>query len=283
MPAHLWSVPGRDFRAGAMPFLMGILNVTPDSFSDGGRYAQVETAVAQGLKLIEEGADILDVGGESTRPQSTPVPEDEELRRVVPVIRRLAAETSTPISIDTTKSAVAKAALDAGAVIVNDISGLTFDPLMIDVCRSSGAAVVCMHIQGTPQTMQDDPHYEDVVTEVTAWLERRLEALESQGIARERICLDPGIGFGKTARHNLELLSHVGRFHEMKRPVLIGHSRKRFVGKILGRPVDERSLGTVGISLALACQGADILRLHDVRATRDALLAFRAVVGPPPA
>lgn len=257
---------------------MGIVNVTPDSFSDGGEHVAVSAAVEHALRLAEDGADILDIGGESTRPGATPVPLDEELRRVLPVIRELVQQTSTPISIDTYKAEVARQCLEAGAVIVNDISGLTFDAGMPRVCRESACGVIVMHIQGTPQTMQQDPRYDNVVTEVCQHFARRLDELESAGIARERIVLDPGIGFGKTAAHNLELLSHIADLHAVGRPVLIGHSRKGFLKKVLGRDVEERNAGTIGVSLALAAQGTDILRVHDVRATRDALLAWQAVL-----
>ena len=258
--------------------LMGIVNVTPDSFSDGGQFDSVSAVVEHALRLVEEGADILDIGGESTRPGAAPVSLDEELRRVVPVVRELARQTQTPISIDTSKAKVARKCLEAGVVIVNDISGLTFDADMPHVCRESSCGVIVMHIQGTPQTMQADPHYDDVVAEVCRHFSRRLEDLEAAGIARERIVLDPGIGFGKTAEHNLELLSHIADLHALGRPVLIGHSRKRFLKKVLGREVEERNAGTLGVSIALAAQGTDILRIHDVRATRDALLAWQTVL-----
>lgn len=260
--------------------LMGIVNVTPDSFSDGGQFNSVTAAVEHALRLVEEGADILDIGGESTRPGATPVSLDEELYRVVPVVRELARQTRTPISIDTSKAEVARQCLAAGAVIVNDISGLSFDAEMPHVCAESDCGVIVMHIQGTPQTMQADPRYDDVVTNLYQYFSRRLHDLETAGIARERIVLDPGIGFGKTAVHNLELLSHIATFHMLGRPVLIGHSRKRFLKKVLGRDVEERNAGTLGVSIALAAQGTDILRVHDVRATRDALLAWKTVLGP---
>lgn len=256
---------------------MGIVNVTPDSFSDGGRFQSVDDAVRHAMGLIEDGADILDVGGESTRPGSESVTADDELSRVVPVVRELARATEKPISIDTTKSKVARAAIEAGATIVNDISGLTFDAKMPDVCRELETGVICMHIRGTPQTMQDDPSYDNVVEEIRDVLEQRLIALDAAGIPRERVVVDPGIGFGKTAAHNVDILSNIGRFRELGRPVLVGHSRKRFLGKVLGRSVDERDSGTVGISIGLALQSTDILRLHDVRATRDSLLAMSTI------
>jgi dihydropteroate synthase len=276
-----WEIGSDHWELGRFPRLMGIVNVTPDSFSDGGQFSNVSAAVEYALRLADEGADILDIGGESTRPGATPVPLDDELRRTVPVVRELSRQTRVPISIDTYKAEVARLCLDAGAVIVNDISGLTFDPAMTAVCRESTCGVIVMHIQGTPQTMQLDPRYDDVVEEVRQHFSRRLDELEIAGIARERIVLDPGIGFGKTAEHNLDLLSHIAAFHELGRPVLIGHSRKRFLQKVLGRDIEERNAGTIGVSLALAAQGTDILRVHDVRATRDALLAWQTVMSHP--
>jgi dihydropteroate synthase len=262
--------------------LMGILNVTPDSFSDGGRFDDVARAVDQGRMLQEQGAQILDIGGESTRPGAEPVPLDEELRRTIPVIRTLATELSIPISIDTTKSEVARQALDAGAEIVNDISGLTFDPQMLDVCRQYDAGICLMHIQGTPQTMQLNPTYQNVVREVTEFLQQQVDRCLMAGIPAERMCIDPGIGFGKTAEHNLQLLQAVPQLqHSLQRPVLIGHSRKRFLARLLGREVDERLAGTIGVSIALAAHGVDVLRIHDVQPIRDSLVAWQAVSGQP--
>ena len=272
-----WQCGSERWRLGTRPWFMGILNVTPDSFSDGGRFSAIAAAVQRARELASEGADVIDVGGESTRPDALPVPLEEELRRVVPVIAALQGEISIPISVDTTKAEVARQALAAGARIVNDISGLTFDPDMPRVCAETGAGVILMHIQGTPQTMQLNPHYENVVEEVRRFLGRRLEALELAGIRRDACMIDPGIGFGKTAAHNLELLAGISRLRDLGRPVLIGHSRKRFVSKILGRPIDEKSLGTVGISLAAIAAGADMLRLHDITPSRDCWLAWQAV------
>ena len=274
----IWRVGSRKIVRGDLPLLMGIVNVTPDSFSDGGQYVDVEAAVSRALQLVEEGADLLDIGGESTRPGATPVSVQEELQRVIPVIEKLAAQTSVPLSIDTTKSEVARQALAAGAEIVNDISGLRFDPQMVEVCRAALAGVIGMHIQGTPQTMQEDPQYENVVEEICDYFSERLQTLEQAGIPAERIVLDPGVGFGKTAEHNLQILSHIRRFRELNRPVLIGHSRKRFLGKVLERTVDERTFGTLGVSVALAMQSVDILRVHDVAANRDALLAWQTII-----
>lgn len=266
---------------------MGILNVTPDSFSDGGRYSQVDQAVAHGLQLVEDGADILDIGGESTRPGSIPVSLDEELRRTVPVIEQLAAQTSTPISIDTTKAEVARQCIRAGATIINDISGLTFDDQMMGVCASTNVGICLMHIKGTPQTMQHLPQYDDVAREVSDFLQQRLQACMNAGITVDRICLDPGIGFGKTAEHNLALMRSIPAMREeLRRPFLIGHSRKRFLSKILGRDVEERLAGTLGVSVALAQLNSDVLRVHDVQAVRDTLVAWSSILsdtdpGPP--
>lgn len=273
-----WTLRTRDLTRQRLPLLMGILNVTPDSFSDGGQFNAMDQAVARALQMEADGADIIDIGGESTRPGSEGVTLDEELQRTIPVIRELAQKLRIPISIDTTKSEVARQALDAGAEIVNDISGLTFDRAMIDVCRESDAGICLMHIQGTPQTMQQNPHYEDVVGEVSEFLQQQVDRCLMSGILAERMCVDPGIGFGKTADHNLQLLKAIPRLQaELQRPVLIGHSRKRFLSKILGRSVEERESGTVGVSIALAQLGVDILRIHDVRSVRDALVAWDTI------
>lgn len=273
-----WILRTRNLTRDKLPILLGILNVTPDSFSDGGQFNTVDLAVARGLAMEAEGADILDIGGESTRPGAEPVGTDEELRRTIPVIRRLAREVRIPISIDTTKSEVARQALDAGAEIVNDISGLTFDPDMLEICRQLDAGICVMHIQGTPQTMQLNPTYANVVAEVAEFLQQQVDRCLMAGIPPERMCIDPGIGFGKTAEHNLELLRSVSTLQRLlRRPVLIGHSRKRFLSKILGRPVEERLAGTIGIAIGLAAAGCDILRIHDVQPIRDALVAWQAL------
>ena len=277
METRHWNFLDSHYELGRFPLLMGIVNVTPDSFSDGGDHFDSDAAVRHALQLAEEEADVLDIGGESTRPGAVPVPLHEELRRVVPVVERVASETEVPVSIDTTKAEVARRAIDAGAVIVNDISGLTFDAGMPALCRKARVGVICMHIQGTPQTMQNDPQYGNVVEEICEYFGRRLDALEAAGIPRERVVLDPGLGFGKTAEQNLEILSNIQRFRSLGRPVLIGHSRKRFLGKVLGRAVDERTQATVGITVALAAQCTDIIRVHDVCANRDALLAWKAI------
>jgi dihydropteroate synthase len=253
---------------------MGIVNVTPDSFSDGGRYLDAHAAIDQGLSLVQQGADILDIGGESTRPYSDSVGPNEELRRVLPVIEALCEQTDTPVSIDTAKARVAAEAVAAGAEIINDVTGLEGDPDMLRVAAESGAGVCVMHMQGTPQTMQDDPTYEDVVEDVFNYLKSRRDALLSSGIARERICLDPGIGFGKTHEHNLALLAGCRRFLDLGQPVLIGHSRKGFIGHLLGDKQADRTAATVGVALALARQGIQVIRVHDVLQVKQAMLLF---------
>ncbi len=278
-----WSFPGfhREFgehRTTGGPLFMGIVNATPDSFSDGGKYLAADLAVEQAVRLIAEGADLIDVGGESTRPGATPVSLDEELRRVLPVIERLAGMTTVPISIDTYKAEVARQSLKAGARIVNDVSGLRSDADMIAVCLDHPCGVICMHMQGTPQTMQLNPHYANVVEDLFSGFAQHLQELDRAGMPLERIVIDPGIGFGKTAEHNLEILSNIARFQQLGRPVLIGHSRKRFLKQVLGHSLDERSYGTVGVSIALAEQNVDLLRIHDVAANRDAIIAWRATL-----
>ena len=266
-------------RFGRLPLLMGIVNVTPDSFSDGGRFFSSEAAIEQALSLVDQGADVLDIGGESTRPYSEPVPVQEELDRVIPVVEVLADKTEVPISIDTSKSQVARAAIDAGAEIVNDVTALTGDPKMLELVCESMVGVCAMHMQGTPQTMQDDPSYGDVVAEVCRYLEQRLISLTQGGVETERICLDPGIGFGKTHQHNFELMAGCGELHRLGRPLLVGHSRKGFLAKIIGDKQADRTSATSGSAIALALQGVQVIRVHDVRSVREALLAFDAVGG----
>ena len=279
MTPPAWRCRGRRFDLGSRPLVMGIVNVTPDSFSDGGRYADPSAAVEHGLRLVAEGADVLDVGGESTRPGSEPVPLDEELRRVVPVVAGLAKRTDVPVSVDTMKAEVARRCLDAGAAIVNDVTGLRGDPDMPAVCAATGAGVVVMHMQGTPQTMQLDPRYDDVVREVGGFFAERLNALAAVGIDREAIALDPGIGFGKTLDHNLALLANLAAFRRLGRPVCLGVSRKGLIGQITGRPRQERMAGTLAINcFAVAANSAHVLRVHDVAPTRDAALLYDAIV-----
>ncbi len=262
-----WTLRERTWQLGGFPKLMGIVNVTPDSFSDGGQFLDPARAVAQSLQLVADGADLLDIGGESTRPGATPVSADEELRRVIPVIAEVAAAHAGSHFDRHHQGGRRPPALDAGAAIVNDISGLRFDPEMASVCAAARAGVICMHMQGTPQTMQDAPRYADVVGEISAYLAERLAALAERGIERERVVLDPGIGFGKTPAHNLAILEQIARFRALGRPILIGHSRKRFLSKIVGRKLDEVSAATIGVAVASALNGADLLRVHDVRAT----------------
>ncbi|MCL4539441.1 MAG: dihydropteroate synthase [Bacteroidetes bacterium] len=251
---------------GTRTYLMGILNVTPDSFSDGGRFFDQTDAVLHGFQMVKDGADMIDVGGESTRPGAEYVPADEEIRRVVPVIRKIRQKTSVPVSIDTYKSEVAKAALEAGATIVNDISGLHFDEKMAEVIAEHSASVVIMHIKGTPKDMQTNPEYDDVVREVYDYLSKSVESASNSGI--KQIMIDPGIGFGKTANHNLELLNRLEEFRGIGVPILIGVSRKSFIGKILDTPVDARLEGTAAAVTASILHGADIVRVHDVREMR---------------
>jgi dihydropteroate synthase len=265
------------------PFaVMGIVNVTPDSFSDGGLYLEGEAAIAHGLELEAEGAAILDVGGESTRPGAAPVSEEEELRRVIPVLEGLRARGSgAQLSIDTSKATVAAAALAAGATLVNDVTALRGDPAMAELLASSGARCCLMHMLGTPRTMQADPRYEDVVGEVRAFLEERLAAAVAAGIAEEKIILDPGIGFGKTAEHNLELLRRLDEIVAIGRPVLVGTSRKSFLGRITGREVDERVAATIASNVLAFARGARLFRVHDVGPVHDALAVAAATVTAP--
>ncbi|HEU4393163.1 MAG TPA: dihydropteroate synthase [Solirubrobacterales bacterium] len=257
---------------------MGVVNVTPDSFSDGGLYLDPEAAIAHGEELAQAGAAILDVGGESTRPGAEPVEEGEELARVIPVIEGLAGARAE-VSIDTSKAAVAAAALDAGAAIVNDVTALRGDPEMATLCAERGATVVLMHMLGTPRTMQDEPQYGDVVEDVRAFLAERVEAATVAGIAEERIWLDPGIGFGKTAAHNLELLRRLGELRELGRPLVVGTSRKSFIGRVDGSGAGERLGGTIASSVLAAAEGADVLRVHDVAEVGQAMAVATAVLG----
>ena len=262
----------------ARPQVMGVVNVTPDSFSDGGLFLDAERAIAHGRELAAEGADWVDIGGESTRPGAEEVPADEERRRTEPVVRAL-AEEGVRVSIDTSKLAVAEAALDAGAGMVNDVTALAAEPQLADLCADRDCEVVLMHMQGTPRTMQEEPTYDDVVDDVKAFLAERLELATSRGIAEERVRLDPGIGFGKTLEHNLELLRRLGELTKLGRPIVVGTSRKSFIGKITGREVDERLGGTIASCVVAYSNGAEMLRVHDVAPVRDALLVAGAVLG----
>jgi dihydropteroate synthase len=258
--------------------VMGVVNVTPDSFSDGGRLLDAHAAEAHARALIADGADLLDVGGESTRPGAAPVGEAEELRRVVPAIERI-APLGTTVSIDTTKLAVATRALDAGATWVNDVTAFRHAPELAGLVADRGARCCLMHMRGEPRTMQRDPRYDDVVADVKAFLEERLAFAVEQGVAEEQIVLDPGIGFGKSLAHNLELLRRLGELAELGRPLLIGTSRKTFLGELTGRPVGERVAGTIASNLLAYERGASIFRVHDVGPVHDALTVAAAVRG----
>jgi dihydropteroate synthase len=276
-----WEASGRTILAGddPVPKVMGIVNVTPDSFSDGGRLAGPEDALDHARRLTAAGADLLDLGGESSRPGSEPVPIDAELRRVLPAAELLAAEAGVPLSVDTTKAEVARRALAVGAAIINDITAMAADPEMARVIAEAGAGVVLMHMRGVPKTMQDDPRYEDVAGEVYEFLARRVEWAESRGIPRERIAVDPGIGFGKTTAHNLEILRNLGRFATLGCAVLIGTSRKGFLGTITGRGTGDRATASAVSALVACVAGARVVRVHDVSATVDAIKVWGAVRG----
>jgi dihydropteroate synthase len=276
-----WHLRERVLTIGRQPLVMGIVNVTPDSFSDGGQHASTSDAVRHALQLVQEGADLLDIGGESTRPGATSVPADEEARRVVPVVTALASQTDVPISVDTSKAVVARQCLEAGARIINDVTALAGDPDMAGVVRDFQAGLVLMHMQGTPQTMQVAPHYDDVIRDIAGFLEDRMHQAAAAGIAPERIVLDPGIGFGKTSKHNLEILARLAEFQRLGRPVLLGVSRKGFIGKLLEkRPPGDRLPGSLAAVLFAQAQDAvQIVRVHDVQATRDALTVFAAIQG----
>jgi len=271
-----WTLRRQTLEYTGRPLLMGIINVTPDSFSDGGEFWDAEAAIKHGLELVRQGADLLDIGGESTRPYSKPVETAEELKRVLPVVQELAAQTDIPLSIDTSKAAVAEAALAAGAQVINDVTGLAGDPEMLPLAVESGAGVCAMHMQGTPQTMQETPQYEDVVQEIYDYLQQRRDKLADSGISLQRICLDVGIGFGKTHQHNLTLLANANRFHQLGCPLMVGHSRKGFIAHLLADKEADRTNGSVGVALAVGSQHVQVLRIHDVAAVREAWLLFEA-------
>ena len=277
--ATKWRLRTRTMELTGLPRLMGIVNVTPDSFSDGGRHYDARAAIEHGLRLAAEGADILDVGGESTRPYSEPVSAAEETRRTAEVVHALAERTGLPISIDTSKAAVAREAIAAGAEIVNDVTALTGDGGMLPLTIETGVGLCVMHMRGTPQTMQDDPRYDEVVGDVRDYLAARRDALVAAGVEPGRLALDPGIGFGKTHQHNLTLLAQAHRFHELGCAVLVGHSRKGFIAKVLRDKDTDRTFGTVGVALSLARQGVQVLRVHDCRPVQEALRLFAATGG----
>lgn len=271
------------FRCGShtldlsRPRVMGIVNVTPDSFSDGGQFGSTQLAIEHGLQLVEEGADILDIGGESTRPNAEPVPLDEELRRVLPVIEALVAQTAVPISIDTYKPQVMRAAIAAGASLVNDVRGLQ-EPGAIDVVAESNAGICIMHMPGTPQTMQHDPQYGDVAVEVCDFLLGRAALCEAAGVGHDRIMLDPGFGFGKRSVHNITLLRELGQLCSLGYPVLVGLSRKSVLGQITGNSLADRLPASLAAAVIAIMKGAAVVRVHDVKATRDALAVASAVI-----
>jgi dihydropteroate synthase len=258
--------------------IMGILNVTPDSFSDGGRFHKFEQAVDQGIRMADEGADIIDVGGESTRPGSDPVALDDELSRVIPVIESLTQKTNIPVSIDTYKAEVARRALDAGAQMINDISALRFDPKMRKVASESKVPVILMHILGTPKEMQKDPFYREVIAEITDYLKESIQIAEKAGIEKKRLIIDPGIGFGKRLEDNLNILKNLKRFSILGCPILIGCSRKSFIGRILNLPVDERLEGSLAALTLAVVNGANLVRVHEVKESRRVAQLVDAVL-----
>ncbi len=276
-PPSIVSLPEGAMDLSEKPLIMGIINVTPDSFSDGGKYIDPILASDRAMEMVENGASIIDIGGESTRPGSAEIDDREELKRIVPVLERLAGKIDVPISIDTRKASVAKEAIDCCASIINDISALRSDPGMIDVALRSGAAVVLMHMQGTPENMQKAPHYDDAVKEIIEWLEGATEDLVSKGLRRDKIIVDPGIGFGKRLEHNLEIIDRIDDFHDIGYPLLIGYSRKSFLGKITGREAGERlPAGLAALGKCLV-GGVQIIRTHDVGETADFIKTWTAI------
>ena len=261
------------------PLLMGIVNVTPDSFFDGGRFCDPQSAVEHAIRLVHEGADLLDIGAESTRPGALPVDEQEERRRLIPVVSALSKAVSIPISVDTSKAQVARAAIGAGAVMINDVTALRGDPEMVDVLAETGAAVVLMHMQGTPETMQHAPHYDDVVGEVVQFLGERAAFALDRGLAKNRIMLDPGIGFGKTLSHNVTLLANLQAVARLGFPLLVGPSRKGFIGQLTQQSVEARAWGTAAVVALAVQQGANILRVHDVGPMKDVASVAAAITG----
>ncbi|MCJ7563914.1 MAG: dihydropteroate synthase [Candidatus Aminicenantes bacterium] len=278
----IFQTNGRTYHLGRRTWLMGIVNVTPDSFYDGGLYMDPDKAVAHGLAMAAEGADILDVGGESSRPSSDPVPADEERRRLVPVVAGLRKQTKALISADTTKFEVAEAALDAGADIINDISSFNLDPRILLLAAKKDAGFILMHMKGMPKTMQVQPYYDDVVGEIRAFLAEKIEIARAYGLQKENVIIDPGIGFGKRHQDNLVLLNSLDAFSGLGRPILIGVSRKSFIGKILNAPPEDRLEGTIAASIVSIVHGAHILRVHDVKAVKRAVLVAEAILNEHP-
>ena len=270
---------GETLYDGSRPLIMGILNITPDSFYPGSRYPDTAGAVEKALEMVGQGADIIDIGGESSRPGAEQITAEEESARVMPVIRALTSKSSVPVSIDTGRAAVARQAVEKGACIVNDISALRFDPDLADVVSSTNVSVVLMHMQGTPETMQSDPHYDNVVDDILAFLNERVRYAVSHGIPEERIIVDPGIGFGKSLDHNLTILRNIGRFHETGCAVLVGASRKSMIGKITGAPLEDRLWGTAAITAHCVLSGVEIHRVHDVASMRQICDVAAAIRG----
>jgi len=268
----------KTFELGRRTWLVGVVNVTPDSFFDGGLYFEPARAIERALALAAEGADIIDIGGESSRPGSSPISAKEEKRRILPVVEVLKQKNGILVSVDTTKAEVAEAALAAGADIINDISAGRFDPRMLPLAAESGAALILMHMKGTPRTMQVAPHYDDLLGEVKAFLRERLEAAESCGVPRENLLLDPGIGFGKKLEHNLALLNNLGALADLERPLVVGISRKSFIGKILRLEAPERLEGTIAAAVVSLLRGASLLRVHDLQAVKRAIAVAEAIL-----
>lgn len=274
-------IRGRSFVWGERTYLMGILNVTPDSFSDGGEFVTRESALARARQMVSSGADLIDIGGQSTRPGSVQISEDEELRRVLPVIQALRAETEIPISVDTTRATVAKAAIAAGADLINDISGGTFDCDMLSVAAQLRVPIILMHIRGTPKTMQSLTDYRDLIGEIAQFLERQIEKAVETGVARSRLLIDPGIGFAKTYAQNLELLRKLSEFESLQAPILVGPSRKSFIGHLLNREQPkDRIWGTAAACCAAIAGGVDILRVHDVAEMSEVCRVADALLRP---
>jgi dihydropteroate synthase len=279
MGETIWKIGGREINLSHRGLIMGVLNVTPDSFSDGGEFFAPEQAIEHGIQLADEGAEIIDVGGESTRPGAEPISAEEELRRVIPVITKLRATTTAMISIDTSKASVARAGLDAGAVILNDVTGGRGDPAMMPLAAEQKAAIILMHMQGTPRTMQLAPHYDDVVAEVADFFRQEYERALSCGIDAMAIAFDPGIGFGKTLEHNLELLRNLPRLRVHDRPLIVGVSRKAFLGKVIGSPLlSSRLAPTIALTSLLRTRGANVFRVHDVKENAAALRTAEAIL-----
>ncbi len=274
-----WECRNTEIVINEKPLLMGILNVTPDSFSDGGLYSDHKSAVLRAEKMLAEGADIIDIGGESSRPGAEKVSAEEELNRVIPVIKALRKNSNAIISIDTTKAIVAKEAINAGANIINDISALTLDPEMQKTAIDTDAGVILMHMQGTPQTMQNSPDYTEVTSDIYNYLQRRIEDLIAAGMKKSRMAIDPGIGFGKTLEHNITLIRDLNKFKDFGIPVIVGLSRKSFLGKITGKDVSDRLPASLAGLVISVINGADIMRVHDVAASRDAVLTTLALTG----